>query len=103
MDWKERAFELYFKEHLRIGEIAERVGKSRQSVSAFLKSADLFENEKQYRKNQSQNRRKKQKAAWDRQKRSPLSIDYDDECIMSENIKREHRTAAAELSRERYY
>lgn len=103
MGWKEKAFELYFKEHLRIGEIAEKVGKSRQSVSAFLKSTDLFESERQYRKNQSKKRRKKQKADWDRKKRSPLSVDYEDNVIVAENIKREHRTAVSELSRERYY
>lgn len=101
-DWKEKAVQLYFKEHLRICEIAGKVGKSRQSVSALLKSSDLFEGEHIYRKNQSEKRRKKQKLAWDRENKSAGSRSSDGIDIVYEGVKSEHYAAVAELSAERY-
>lgn len=102
-DWKEKAVQMYFKEHLRICEIAGKVGKSRQSVSALLKSSDLFEGEHIYRKNQSEKRRKKQKLAWDRKNKSVNLCSSDGVDAIYEGVKREHISAVAELSRERYY
>ena len=101
-DWKEKAVQMYFKEHLRICEIAGKVGKSRQSVSALLKSEDLFESERIYRKNQSEKRRKKQKLAWDRKNKSAGSRSSDGIDIVYEGVKSEHYAAVAELSAERY-
>lgn len=103
MEWKEQALHLYFNEHLRISEVAEKVGKSRQSVSALLKSSELFETEKSLRKQESAKRRKRQQFLWDKKNRSPLNVSADGIDVVYEGVKREHRMATAELSRERYH
>nr|DAZ26045.1 MAG TPA: PURINE NUCLEOTIDE SYNTHESIS REPRESSOR/DNA Complex REGULATION, DNA-BINDING, REPRESSOR, PURINE [Caudoviricetes sp.] len=97
MSWKEEAKTLYFDEHLRIGEIAEQVGKSRQSVSAFLHSLPEWGAEKEHRRVESAKRRKKQKTNWERDNRV-AGMD-----ALYESVKREHRQAVVELSRERYH
>ena len=41
-NWKDKAYELYFTEHKKINEISKIVGKSRQSVSAFLNTKNIL-------------------------------------------------------------
>ncbi|MGP1488974.1 MAG: hypothetical protein ACTTIX_07180, partial [Peptoanaerobacter stomatis] len=48
-DWKDKAYMLYFIEHRKINDIAKLIGKSRQSVSAFLNTKNIDE-EKEKRK-----------------------------------------------------
>lgn len=103
MDWKEKATRLYFNEHLKIGEIAGRVGKSRQSVSSFLHGLEGVEAEKERRRQISAKRRARSKRVWEAKNRTGASagsfgghIDVLHECV-----RREHRQAVAELSRER--
>lgn len=46
MDWKNTAYHLYFDEHKSINDIVKIVGKSRQSVSAFLNTKNIAEEKK---------------------------------------------------------
>ena len=105
MNWKDTAARLYFADKLRIGEIAERTGKSRQSVSSFLHGLDGFAAERERRRQESARRRAHQKRIWEAKNRTGTGagaygghIDVLHECV-----RREHRQAVAELSRERYH
>ena len=57
-DWKDKAYELYFVEHRKINDIAKLIGKSRQSVSAFLNTKNI-DAEKERRKDISKIKQKK--------------------------------------------
>ncbi len=89
--WKKTAERLYFWEHLKIYEVAERVGKSRQAVSEHLHSCPAWDAEQERRKKDSARRRKIGKLKWDRSNRAVEGA-----------IKREHEQAVRELSAERY-
>ena len=57
-DWKEETKELYFDKKLKISEIAARTGKSRQSISGYLKTLAAYQEEKEpLRSNQRRHRR----------------------------------------------
>lgn len=89
--WHEKAAQLYFSEHKTIIEVAAAVGKTRQTVSAFLNSQkELWEREQKYRREESQKRRKAQKYWWEFHNRIGI------------NLAKEHEQAVRELSAERY-
>ena len=90
-DWQETARQLYFKEHLKIITVSEMVEKSRQTVSNYLKSCPEWECETEYRKLESEKRRKSQKRFWELIHRT------------EPNLRREHEIAVSILSREKYH
>lgn len=91
MQWHEKAAQLYFSEHKTIIEVAREVGKTRQTVSVFLNSQkDIWNREQEYRRCESQKRRKAQKHWWEFHNRIGV------------NLAREHEQAVRELSAERY-
>ena len=89
--WHKKAILLYFGEHIKIIDIAEQLGVTRQTVSVFLQSLPEWKQEAEYRKNESEKRRKTQKQRWEQYHRMPA------------NLKREHEQAVRELSAERYH
>ena len=91
-DWRERARALFFCKHFKICVIAEVVGKTRQTVSAYLRSLPEWNDEKLRRAEEAKRRRKIGQLKWDRSNRAAEGA-----------IRREHEQAVAELSRERYY
>lgn len=91
MEWKKQSEKLYFGEHLKIGVVAGRVGKTRQTVSEYLHSLPQWDEEQSLRKEQSRKRRKLGQLKWDRSNRAVLGA-----------MKREHEQAVRELSAEKY-
>ncbi|WP_455089075.1 hypothetical protein [Peptoanaerobacter stomatis] len=97
-NWKNKAYELYFTEHRKINDIAKLIGKSRQSVSAFLNTKNIDE-EKERRKDISKIKQKKSnKANMRRVRREGKSslIEY----VL---LKRQHIIDVNVLSRERHF
>lgn len=91
-NWQEKAKALFFCEHLKIGVIAGMVGKTRQTVSTYLRSMPEWNNEKLRRCEESKHRRKIGQLKWDRSNRAAEGA-----------IRREHEQAVRELSAERYH
>lgn len=94
MEWKDNAARMYF-DGSPINDIAIETGKSRQSVSGYLKTLPGFTGEKKRRKEANREKRKEYKRAKNRQYRIPMEINAD-------TMKREHDIAAMLLSHERY-
>jgi hypothetical protein len=97
-DWKDKAYELYFVEHRKINDISKLVGKSRQSVSAFLNTKNIDE-EKEKRKAVSKiKQRESNNANMRRVRREDKSslIEYS-------LLKRQHIIDVNVLSRERHF
>lgn len=93
-EWQINALRLYFNEKKKINEVAAAVGRTRQTVSTFLRSIPEWSDEQQRRKEDSRTKRAKYKRLWDFHNRSQSEI--------SESVHREHIQAVAELSREKY-
>ncbi len=96
-NWKDEAYRLYFDEKRKINEISLILGKSRQSVSAFLNSKDI-EAEKKRRKKESRQRQKKSNR--DNMKRVRKKSNA---ALESALIKRQHIVDVGVLSRERFF
>lgn len=99
MDWKKEAVKLWFNDKLNIVKISQMVGRSRQTVAALLKNCDGYEEEILRRKIEASEKRKRDKAAWDRKNR----VIAGNPDLIYEAVRQEHRQAVAELSRERYH
>ena len=97
-NWKDKAYELYFAEHKKINEISKIVGKSRQSVSAFLNTKNIIA-EKEKRKTASRiKQRESNKANMKKVRRN-----IDSAFVESALIKRQHIIDVNVLSRERHF
>ena len=90
-EWQVKAGQLYFKEHLKIVNVSEMVRKSRQTVSSYRQKRPEWEMEQEYRRLESEKRRKSQERFWD-----VLHI-------TQRNMKREDEIAVSILSREKNY
>ena len=97
-DWKDETKELYFDKKLKINEIAERTGKSRQSISGYLKTLAAYQEEKEFRKNENQIKRK----AYKREKNREYREAYRNR-VTADTMKREHDIAVMLLSHEKYH
>lgn len=93
-DWQITAIRLYFAEKKKINEVAAAVGRTRQTISAFLKSLPEWNEEQQLRRQASKAARVKYKRLWDFHNRSQSDI--------SDSVRRDHAQAVAELSKEKY-
>lgn len=94
MDWKKEAEKMYFNGST-VNDIAAETGKSRQSVSGYLKTLPGFMAEKNRRKQENGEKRKEYKRLKNRKYRIQMSV-------TAETMKREHDIAAMILSHERY-
>lgn len=97
-NWKDKAYELYFVDHKRINEISKLVGKSRQSVSAFLNTKNILA-EKEKRKAVSRIKQRQKNKANMRKIRKNAESSF----VESALIKRQHIIDVNVLSRERHF
>ena len=97
-NWKDKAYELYFTEHKKINEISKIVGKSRQSVSAFLNTKNILA-EKEKRKTASSIKQRESNKANMRKVRRNIDSAF----VESALIKRQHIIDVNVLSRERHF
>lgn len=96
-NWKERAAR-YFFDGLAVNDVAVLVEKSRQSVSAYLKSLPGYREEKARRKKANAGKRREYKTEKQRKYRASGMM-----AVTGETLRREHDLAALELSREIYH
>lgn len=94
MDWKEKARDLYFKEHKKITEIADILDKTRKTISTFLSTQEGFENEKARRKVENKEKRAVYKKDWEKKNRQGSIDGY--------LLKRQHEIDVRVLSSEKY-
>lgn len=99
-EWKKEAEKYYFVHHLKMGEIAELTGVSRQSISEHLKGRPGYREETERRKAANRSRRREYKTKKQRAYREEASIVMK---VTGESLRREHDIAAMILSREKYY
>ncbi len=95
--WKDRAAS-YYRDGLRVTDIAVLLDVSRQSVSAHIRTLPDLEEVKEKRRAAAAKARRDYKAKKQRAYRA--------DCLMAvtpETMRREHEMAAIELSRERYH
>lgn len=97
--WKEKAWR-YYRDGLKISDIALLLEVSRQSVSAYLKNMPGYQQEKERRKREAAGKRRTYKTEKQRAYRAGAA---DHTAVTAETLKREHELAAIELSRERYH
>lgn len=97
MDWKVQAAR-YFFDGLSVDDVAALVGKSRQSVSAYLKTFPGYREEKERRKAANAKKRREYKTGKQRAYRASGMM-----AVTAETMRREHDLAALELSREIYH
>lgn len=97
--WKEQAARLWL-DGLGMEETALLVGRSRQSVSAYIKTLPGYEQEKKRRRKESEEKRRAYKREKQRGYRQASSVLM---AVTAETMRREHDLAALELSRERYH
>lgn len=95
--WKEQAKALFFVEHMNITEIAAVVGRSRQTVSAYVNACDGYGDEMALRAKRGADARRAYQRNWDRENRARR---YGQ--ISGDTIRREHETAARILSGEQF-
>lgn len=93
-EWQITAIRMYFGNKKKINEIAETTGRTRQTVSTFLKSLPEWDEEQQRRRQASKAARVTYKRLWDFHNRSQSDI--------SASVRRDHAQAVAELSKEKY-
>ena len=97
-NWKERAAS-YYRDGLKITDIAVLLEMSRQSVSAHIKTLPDVKDIKEKRKATAVKARRSYKTEKQRVYRAA-------DCLMAvtpETMRREHELAVMELSRERYH
>ena len=96
--WKEEAHEYFFESHLRISDIEALTGVSRQSISAYLKTCEGYQKEKELRRDAGRQKRRAYKTEKNRQYRRTVPM-----AVTTETMRREHELAVLELSREKYH
>lgn len=96
-NWKEEANKLYFVEHLKITEIADKLQKTRKTISEYLQSQQGFKEEKERRKAENADKRPEYKRTWERKNRQSTSE------VEVALLKRQHNIDVAVLSYERVY
>ncbi len=97
-NWRERAKALFLVEKLTIAQIADIVDVHRNTVAKYLHSLPEYEEAMMDRKFESHLKRVEYQRNWQRAKRNTISAKVD-----ADTLKRDHETAVAELSREKYH
>lgn len=94
--WREQVRHLFFDCKKSIVEIEGIVGISRKSISGYLRQLPGYQRERERRKLENKERRPEYKRQWERKHR------FTGGAVTAETIRREHETAVAILSREKY-
>lgn len=97
--WKETAGK-YYRDGLKISDIAVLLEVSRQSVSAYLRTMPDYDEIKEARRRAASASRRKYKTERQRIYRSAQSGIM---AVTAESMRREHELAVMELSREKYH
>ncbi len=91
---KEQIINLYYKEHLKVKEIANKVSCSSAYITKTIKQDIRYVEEKEYRKSISKDKRKIAKNKFAKNKREKQRIE-DNYCI----VQLQHRQDSKELSK----
>lgn len=91
---KEQIINLYYKEHLKVKEIANKVGCSSAYITKIIKQDIRYVEEKEFRKSISKDKRKIAKNKFAKNKRERQRIE-DNYCI----VQLQHRQDSKELSK----
>ncbi len=92
--WQDQVKDLYFKEHLKITDIANKLGITRKTISTYLSGCPGFKEEKERRKIENKAKRPEYKKNWDKENRG---------LVEAARLKRQHEIDVAVLSSEKYY
>ncbi len=90
---KENIITLFYLEHLKVKEIAEKVNTSSAYITKIVKQDSRYIQEKEYRKTISKDKRKLAQNKFAKNKREERRIECNDQAI-----KEQHNQAARELS-----
>ena len=91
---KDKIIELFFISHLSVKEIAENVNVSSAYITKIVKTDERYMQEKQYRKEKSKEKRKKDKNNFMKNKREQKRIDDNYSFVQAQ-----HYQATRELSK----
>ena len=94
---KDKIIELFFINHLSVKEIADSVGTSSAYITKIIKTDERYVMEKQYRKEKSKEKRKKDKNNFMKNKREQKRIDDNYSFVQAQ-----HYQATKELSKSRH-
>lgn len=94
---KDKIIELFFINHLSVKEIADSVGTSSAYITKIVKTDERYVMEKQYRKEQSKEKRKQDKNNFMKNKREKKRIDDNYSFVQAQ-----HYQATRELSKSRH-
>ena len=94
---KDKIIELFFINHLSVKEIADSVGTSSAYITKIIKTDERYVMEKQYRKEKSKEKRKKDKNNFMKNKREQKRIDDNYSFVQAQ-----HYQATRELSKSRH-
>ena len=94
---KDKIIEMFFINHLSVKEIADSIGTSSAYITKIIKTDDRYVMEKQYRKEKSKEKRKKDKNNFMKNKREQKRIDDNYSFVQAQ-----HYQATRELSKSRH-
>ena len=94
---KDKIIELFFISHLSVKEIADYIGTSSAYITKIIKTDERYVMEKQYRKEKSKEKRKKDKNNFMKNKREQKRIDDNYSFVQAQ-----HYQATRELSKSRH-
>ena len=94
---KDKIIELFFISHLLVKEIADSIGTSSAYITKIIKTDERYVMEKQYRKEKSKEKRKKDKNNFMKNKREQKRIDDNYSFVQAQ-----HYQATRELSKSRH-
>ncbi len=98
-DWKGMSEILFFQDHMKIGDICRKVGRTRKYVSGHLQGCSGYEAEKRWRKSRQEEKRRQYQMEWNRSHRRES---FAAGAVTADTLRQEHDTAARILSSERY-
>lgn len=94
---KDKIIEMFFINHLSVKEIADSIGTSSAYITKIIKTDERYVMEKQYRKEKSKEKRKKDKNNFMKNKREQKRIDDNYSFVQAQ-----HYQATRELSKSRH-
>lgn len=98
---KKMVYELYFKNHKKVVEIAEELGISQPAVTKILKQFPEYEREKEQRKRENQMKHKDRTIQYIKEKRNKeKGINEEEEALLA-GMRLLQAQSAAEMSKKR--
>lgn len=94
---KEKIISSYYMEHLKVKEISENLNVSSAYVTKVIKKDDRYNNEKEYRKDNSKTKRRIAKNKFIKNKRDNKRIEDNYQAVQAQ-----HNQASLELSKSKH-